>query len=145
VSEAVGCGGSGTAASKSLECMRSKPYTEILAGMKKSNLAAIGSFFPTADGKIVFRDYPKRREEGNFIKVPILVGNTDDEPGISYAIARPAPKAPAKPPVKRQTVPAIQSNDGCGPDAAAKARVKAGVPAWRYVSAMVYPNSDVGK
>jgi cholinesterase len=142
VSDAVGCGGSSIAADKTLECMRSKPYTEILAGLKNSNLTAMGSFFPTADEKIVFRDYEKRRAEGNFIKVPYLVGNTDDEPGISYAIARPAPKAPV---VKRQATPAIQSKDGCGPDVAATARVKAGLPAWRYVSAMVFPNSDVGK
>jgi cholinesterase len=126
--------------------MRSKPYTEILAGMKKASTASMGAFFPTADDKVVFRDYAKRRDAGNFIKVPYLVGNTDDEPGISYAIARPAPKAPAKGTVvRRQNKGMIQSQSGCGPDVAATARVKAGVPAWRYLSAMVYPNSDVGE
>jgi len=145
VSKAIGCGDASAGATKTLDCMRSKPYTEILDGMKKASIASMGAFFPTADDKIVFRDYPKRREAGNFIKVPYLVGNTDDEPGISYAIARPPPKAPTKGIVtKRQNKGMIQSKDGCGPDAAATARVKAGVPAWRYLSAMVFPNSDVG-
>jgi carboxylesterase type B len=133
VSTAVGCGGQ-EAGEKTIECMRSKPFTAILDGMKKAQ----GSFMPSADGKVVFSDYAKRRDSENFIKVPILVGNTDDEPGMRSALGLPSPKATLK---KRQYA---KSRDGCGPHTAASARVKAGLPSWRYLSAMLYPNVDIG-
>ena len=47
-------------------------------------LVAGGSaaFWPTIDEKVVFSDYPTRAAEGKFIKVPLLIGNTDNEAGF---------------------------------------------------------------
>jgi hypothetical protein len=44
----------------------------VTLGMKKRGVTpnlGVGGFGPTADGKVVFGDYAKRRAEGNFIKV----------------------------------------------------------------------------
>jgi cholinesterase len=154
-SQKLGCGGA-EAGEKTLACMRGKDTTTILNAFKGTQ------FWPTADGKVVFSDYDKRLAEGNFIKVPYLTGNTDDEGGISFATSRPAPKVVASP--KTPTAPSIpatkanvlgrrQAKDmasvlsakqGCGPHKAAEGRIKNGVPAWRYLSSMVFPNSDIG-
>jgi len=85
VSQKVGCGGA-EAGDKTLACMRSKNTQTILDAYKGMQ------FWPATDDKVVFNDYDKRLAEGNFIKVPYLTGNTDDEGGISFATSRPAPK-----------------------------------------------------
>ena len=154
VSKTVGCGGE-EAGAKSLACMRSKDTQTILNAFKNAKGISTTQFRPTADNRVVFSDYAKRRAEGNFIKVPYLTGNTDDEGGISFAINRPAPKAPGAAPasksnaVDKRQAPgssgAANGLQGCGPNVAAAARIKAGVPAWRYLSSMVFPNSDIGK
>jgi cholinesterase len=145
VSKALGCGGE-EAGAGSINCMRTKTTQTVLNAFKDAKGLGSIQFRPAADNRVVFTDYAKRRAEGNFIKVPYLTGNTDDEAGISFAINRPAPKAPG-------ILPASKSNavgkrqapgQGCGPNAAAADRIKAGVPAWRYLSSMVFPNSDIG-
>jgi cholinesterase len=144
VSKALGCGGE-EAGEKTLPCMRSKPYQDILKAMKSSGQTGMGSFGPTADGKVVFADYPQRLASGNFIKAPILVGNTDDEGGLSAALATLG-KSSAPKVARRQTpTPAPNlSGIGCGPHAAALGRAKHGIPAWRYVYNAVFPNQDIG-
>ena|ERR1700761_2500115 len=123
--------------------MRKQKFQDILDAMKKSGLSGMGTFGPTADDKVVFRDYSKRLADGNFIKAPILIGNTDDEDGLTTALAnlqrgRPAP---AKGTRKRQTEPPLKlPNIACGPHAGAAGRVKHSIPAWQYVYNGVYPN-----
>lgn len=138
VSKALGCGDE-SAGEKTLTCMKTKDTQSILNAFKNEKGLSTVQFRPSADEKVVFSDYSKRRTEGKFIKVPYLTGNTDDEGGISFAIARPAPKATA--PVQKRQSAAAQ---GCGPHAAALGRIKQGIPAWRYLSSMVFPNSDIG-
>jgi cholinesterase len=150
-SKALNCGGE-EAGSKTVECMRTKPFEAILAAIKTIGAAnPMGAFGPKADGKVVFSDYAVRRAAGNFIKAPVLVGNTDDEGGISFALSstRGAPKPPSPPSkgvISRQAPPKAPNLAiiGCGPHSAALARVKAGVPAWRYIYKGVYPNQDIG-
>jgi Carboxylesterase family len=70
ISQRVGCGGV-EAGEKTLECMRAKPWKEILGVMDKRTVIpdkVSGAFTPVADGKVVFTDVAKRRKEGNFIK-----------------------------------------------------------------------------
>jgi cholinesterase len=126
--------------------MRKKSYREILDGMRKGGDTGSGAsgFRPTADGKVVFRDYPERLAAGNFIKAPMLVGNNDDEAGLTAALAKiPRPKAPTGPKMlKRQA--AASNPQQCGAHNTAAGRVKLGVPAWRYIFNGVYPNSDIG-
>jgi cholinesterase len=150
VSKTLGCGDE-SSGEKSLACMKAKDTQSILNAFKNEKGINSIQFRPAADNKVVFSDYAKRREEGNFIKVPYLTGNTDDEGGISFAINRPAPKAPGTSPVAKGSTIDVGKRQlssggamGCGPNSAAAARVKAGVPAWRYLSSMVFPNSDIG-
>jgi cholinesterase len=127
--------------------MRTKSYTEILDGMRKggSTGSGLSAFGPTADGKVVFKDYPERLAAGNFIKAPMLVGNNDDEAGLTTALAkipRPLPKSSSGPKMlKRQA--AASSPTQCGAHNTAVGRVKLSVPAWRYIFNGVYPNSVV--
>lgn len=70
ISQRAGCGGV-EAGEKTLECMRAKPWKEILGVMDKRTVipdGVSGAFTPVADGKVVFTDVAKRRKEGNFIK-----------------------------------------------------------------------------
>jgi hypothetical protein len=134
--------------------MKRKDTQAILDAFKHAKGISTTQFRPTTDNRVVFSDYAKRRADGNFIKVPYLTGNTDDEGGISFAINRPAPKAVGTSPVAKSNIiqqrqalgssSAANGAQGCGPNTAAAARIKAGVPAWRYLSAMVFPNSDIG-
>jgi cholinesterase len=125
--------------------MRKKSYKELLDGMRKTgdNGSGASGFRPTADGKVVFKDYPDRLAAGNFIKAPMLVGNNDDEAGLTAALAkipRPGAKTSTAPKMlKRQA--ASSNPTQCGAHNAAVGRVKHGVPAWRYVFNGVYPNS----
>jgi cholinesterase len=146
VSKALGCGGE-EAGEKTLPCMRTKPHQDILKAMTTSGQTGMGSFGPTADGKVVFDNYPERLASGNFIKAPILVGNTDDEGGLSMALATLGKGSKGGKAVrKRQTTPPVPnlSGIGCGPHAAALGRAKHGIPAWRYVYNAVFPNQDIG-
>jgi carboxylesterase type B len=126
--------------------MRKQKFEDILKAMKTSGQTGMGSFGPTADGKVVFDNYPERLASGNFIKAPILVGNTDDEGGLSAALATIGKSNTPKGVTKRQTPsPAPDlSRIGCGPHAAALGRAKHNIPAWRYVYKAIFPNQDIG-
>ncbi|QDS72608.1 hypothetical protein FKW77_001629 [Venturia effusa] len=149
-SKALDCGVE-DARLKPVECMRQKPFEDIIAAIKQIGEAnPMSAFGPRADGKIVFSDYAARAAAGNFIKAPILVGNTDDEEGISFALSttKGASKqiSPPSRHVARQTpqrVPSL-SMIGCGSHAAALIRARIGVSAWRCIYNGVYPNQDIG-
>ncbi|OBT56470.1 hypothetical protein VE04_02953 [Pseudogymnoascus sp. 24MN13] len=65
---------------KVIACMRNKTTAEITAAIPiTTNPYGSKSFFPNNDGKTVFSDYYELARTGKFIKVPLLIGNTDDE------------------------------------------------------------------
>lgn len=71
MSQKLGCGGV-DAGAQTLTCVRTKPWQSVLGAIEKRGVTpnmGDGGFGPTVDGKVVFGDYPKRRAEGNFIKV----------------------------------------------------------------------------
>jgi cholinesterase len=81
-SQKVGCGGA-EAGEKTVDCMRSKPWNEVLRAIKpegpQAALGGMGDFGPMADGKVVFNDYKARAAAGNFIKrvnCPTLIYKT---------------------------------------------------------------------
>jgi cholinesterase len=76
VSSTVGCGGAESNQSSVLACMRNANATDILA--------AVGSldFTPTVDSVTVFDNYTARALAGQFIKKPLLLGNSDNEAGL---------------------------------------------------------------
>ena len=143
VSKYLGCGSEETG-EKSLSCMRSKKHTEILDAMKKTGTSGLmTSFGATADGKVVFNDYATRLADGNFIKAPLLIGNNDDEGGLTAALDKLRKPASASRKERRQS--GVEGlNLGCAAVAAAAGRRKNGVPAWRYLYKGVYPNTDIG-
>jgi cholinesterase len=64
--------------------MRKQPYQAILNATKVADplAAVLGNFGPTVDKKVVFDDYDKRGERGDFIQRPYLVGNNNYEAGL---------------------------------------------------------------
>jgi cholinesterase len=124
--------------------MRSKKYEDILDAMKKTGTSGMMTHFgPAVDEKVVFSDYKKRLAEGNFIKAPLLIGNNNDEGGLTTAIATLTAKLPksGNKMHKRQSLPK-ELECVSGPTAAGRA--KNGVPAWRYLFKAVFPNTDIG-
>ena len=91
VSSTLGCGNSSSNATDVLACMRTKNYTSILGAIPTSSSVIGGSSFgPTVDETIVFSNYLARGAAGNFIKRPVLLGNTNYEAGLFQTVAAAA-------------------------------------------------------
>jgi len=109
--------------------MRSKPASAVLdASAPTTSASAMGTWGPKFDSKTVLADTVDRGAKGNFIKVPILVGNTNNEGASSGA--------------KLNSLSSKTSN--CPSALAANVRRKAGVAAWRYIYAGEFPNQSLG-
>lgn len=72
VSETLGCGDAKTETKKAVQCIRQKPFQDILKAVAKvppadSPTLPQPAFHPTVDGITVFDDYPARSEAGQFI------------------------------------------------------------------------------
>jgi cholinesterase len=171
VSKAMGCGGA-EAGEKTVECMRSKPADLIMKELDKQTTGpGITPFSPTPDGKVVFKDVAKKGDAGEFIKVPLLVGNTDHEAGLTTAIAAAAggknpfgstssgPGAAMMGGVNASSLPSglssllpkdfnpaniMDSMMSCGSATAASVRIKNNVPAWRYRYHGDWNNTSLG-
>ncbi|QDS74501.1 hypothetical protein FKW77_007054 [Venturia effusa] len=169
VSKAMGCGGS-EAGEKTIECMRSKPADLIMKELDRQTMGpGITPFGPVADEKIVFKDVAARGDKGDFIKVPLLVGNTDHEAGLTTAIAAAAmgknnststsPGAATMGGTNTSSVSsglanmlpknfnpanAMDSLMSCGSATAAAVRIKNNVPAWRYRYHGDFNNTSLG-
>jgi len=80
----------------------------------------------------VFSDYPDRIAKGNFIKVPVLIGNTENEMAtFAGMLGGAASSIPPK---------ALNAIFSCPAGTVAKGRAAAQVPTWRYSYAGDYPN-----
>jgi hypothetical protein len=95
-SEGLGCGGSKAGPEKTLACLRKIPTdkifsTQLLPRFVGGRLTAltIGNA-PYPDNELVFSDYGHRETEGNFIRVPMLVGSTEHEVGTALKGLVPA-------------------------------------------------------
>lgn len=84
VTTALDCGNSASDQTMVMECMRLKPMSEITSAIPLSS-SAMGSaaFWPTIDNTTIFPSYVSR----SFIKVPMLIGNNDNEAGYFIAMA----------------------------------------------------------
>ncbi|KAF8521222.1 carboxylesterase [Hysterangium stoloniferum] len=76
VADEVGCGSSATAAQ--LTCMKAVSATALEAAVAKTG----NGFEPVQDGITFFSDATDRSAAGNFLHVPLLVGNTKQEGDI---------------------------------------------------------------
>ncbi|TID22676.1 hypothetical protein E2P81_ATG01804 [Venturia nashicola] len=139
-SQKLGCGGA-EAGEKTVGCMRTKPWTEVLGSIKpqgsQASLGGMGDFGPTPDGKVVFDDYKARAAAGNFIKRPMLVGNNANEIALFMVILNQ---------VSALGSPLLSMANGvfsCPSGAAAQARTNARIKAYRYLYAGEWPNQDI--
>ncbi|KAL5094597.1 hypothetical protein Trisim1_005330 [Trichoderma cf. simile WF8] len=128
---AVNC----TSASDVMSCMRQADWTAIkaaAAGIKptpsSSVLRSIPAFYPMPDEQLVFSDYLSLTNAGKFAKVPLLLGNNNNEDGY-YRI--PA-FASGIVPTADQVVSFLLESFTCPVSHQAKARRDHGVPAWAY-------------
>ena len=71
-----------------MACMRKADWKDIekaAAAIKPASsssvLRSIPPFWPKPDGEVVFSDYVSLTKAGNFVKVPILFGNNNNEDG----------------------------------------------------------------
>jgi carboxylesterase type B len=165
LSEKLGCGGRPDS-EKTIECLRPIPgraIIKVLEGLSKAGpAAAIMKFGPVADGKTAFADIATRGYEGNFIKRPILVGNTDHEMGLVAGMLEGTLKGSiqkggaagllatmgqaginyvSSSPLSVSLLKYMDTTFSCPAGDAAAYRRKNGVPAWRYRYMGEWPNT----
>jgi carboxylesterase type B len=141
VTAKLGCGNATSNAATVLACMRTKNYTSILSSLSSSGLTGNVGFGPTIDETVVFSDYLNRSAAGNFIKRPLLIGNTDYEAGLFRAVA-------ALDGVSSQFSDAYWEYFNlngfvCPAGARANVSVANGVPTWRYRWFGEFPNTII--
>lgn len=124
-----------TSASDVMACMREADWQAIkaaAAGIKPtpstSVLRSIPAFYPMPDEEIVFSDYVNLTSSGSFAKVPMLLGNNNNEDGY-YRI--PA-YASGIIPTDAQVASFLLESFTCPVSHQASARRAHGVPAWAY-------------
>jgi cholinesterase len=122
VSSQLGCGGA-EAGEKTVECMRGKPWKEIMKYVPTGPRAPGKSFGPTYDEEIIFKDYDARAKAGLFAKKPVFTGNTNNEGGFFKLMRSSMSDADVQAMNRCFTCVALKS---------AKARVDYKVPIWRY-------------
>lgn len=133
VSQAVGCGGPNDDAAVVLSCVRSQDTSVLLAAAARvpalpTQALAQATFHPTIDNITVFADYEQLSTSGAFAKVPLLVGNADQEDGW-YRISGWAAKLNF---TNAQWDLFTQRAFTCPVSYSAKDRVQYKVPTWRY-------------
>lgn len=147
----MGCGGL-EAGEATLACARKKSIQEVLDAIKPvGGVPALGmtSFGPYVDQKIVFGDYPVRRGRGIFSKLPLLVGNNDNEAGLFAVLAGAGTTKGPAPAVNSSAAPAYNATMSdafftCPSGISASARRDQDVPSWRYRYAGEFANTAIG-
>lgn len=97
VTNALGCGDASSDPNEAVQCMRTKDMDAILAFVPSFAASSDLTFGPTVDNITVFSDYETRSRAGNFLKVPLLIGNTDYEIGLTMALDMLNSSAPPLP------------------------------------------------
>jgi cholinesterase len=134
----LGCGGEGTNLAWQVTCMRTKTFSAIEAAVAIPDplQAVLGSFGPTVDHRIVFNDYSRRGQDGDFIQRPLLIGNTFNEAGLFKVFA----KAGGDNISESEWGVFNQGIFQCPTSTAASYRVRNGVDVFRYLYFGVFPN-----
>ncbi|TDZ54530.1 Acetylcholinesterase [Colletotrichum trifolii] len=118
-----------------MECMRAVSWQDIKTAAaavrptsSSSVLRSIPPFYPGVDNETVFADYVSLTEAGKFAKLPVLMGNDDNEDGY-YRI--PAYGNGVVPTAEQVTSFLLESFT-CPNYYQANARLERGVSAWVY-------------
>ncbi|KAF8453088.1 Alpha/Beta hydrolase protein [Kalaharituber pfeilii] len=141
LTDKVGCANAGSEQQK-LKCMQQVPWRELIKGLQALQTCDDPFYFgfgPRVDGKMVFSasEYQRRGALGWFAKVPLLVGNTDDEVGGSATLTPPLPSCPPRQPVgdvRPEVLGKLLTSSAfsCPAREAAVSRFLNNVPVWRY-------------
>jgi cholinesterase len=137
-SAALGCGGPAVGIASSVACVRTKPFQALLAVTRVANpLAAVtGNFGPTSDGKVVFSDYTRRGERGDFVRKPFFTGSNFNEAGLFKILAAAGNFSLTETQWALFNLHDFQ----CPAAMAARYRFRADVPVWRYLYFGDFPN-----
>ncbi|OQO03357.1 hypothetical protein B0A48_11615 [Cryoendolithus antarcticus] len=131
VSATLGCGATGD----TVDCVRSKNWTDVLAASAKlpatpggNPVRSTPAFYPTVDNETVFTGYKALFAEGTFANIPQLLGNNNREQGyyIIPAYGRGINTTEA------QGQQFLLESFTCANDYEARARTSQGVPVWQY-------------
>lgn len=144
-SNKLGCGGQLSDQDKLLSCMRSKSVTDVLSAISGApgleSVLAATQFGLIVDDIVAFDNNTERFAAGDFIKRPVLLGNTDDELGVIQPVIHAAAGVPAP-----QAVIDLVNAQGfdCPISRRAAYSVQAGVPTWRYRWFGLFDNVALG-
>lgn len=127
ITRLIGCGDGTSTANEVLNCMRSKPISEIMGAIAQVSFEAV-LFTPFVDGITVFEDYPTRAAAGDFIKRPLLIGHNDFEASLFDLIQRL--RGVVLPPSFWQDFQSVRFF--CPVAARASVSTRYDVPTWRY-------------
>ncbi|KAF2854712.1 cholinesterase precursor [Plenodomus tracheiphilus IPT5] len=133
VSQTVGCGGPNDDSAVVLSCVRSKNTSSLLAAAARvpalpTQALSQATFHPTVDNITVFANYEQLSAAGAFAKIPLLVGNADQEDGW-YRITGWGAKLNF---TDARWKLFAQSAFSCPVAHSARYRVQYGVPTFRY-------------
>ena len=139
VSDSLGCGSFGDV----MPCMRRQNFSAIEAATTKVKPPPGGSvtrpqpaFQPTPDGIVVFDDYDVRSRTGKFARIPLFLGNPNNDAGY-YKLVLSGQGVT----LPESTWEDFNLQDFTCPTAKeAAARVQFGVPIWRYRYFGDWPN-----
>lgn len=141
VSAKLGCGDASSDGATVLSCMRTKNYSSILQALPSGGVTGSTGFGPTIDNVVVFSDYLNRSSAGNFIKKPILVGNTNNEAGLFRAVAAVEGMSSQFSDAYWDAFNLVGFN--CPAAARANISIANGVPTWRYRWFGEFPNTII--
>nr|OQO27277.1 hypothetical protein B0A51_04913 [Rachicladosporium sp. CCFEE 5018] len=131
VSATLGCGATGD----TVDCVRSKNWTDVLAASAKlpatpggNPVRSTPAFYPTVDNETVFTGYKALFAQGTSAKIPQLLGNNNREQGyyVIPAYGRGINTTEA------QGQQFLLESFTCANDYEARARTSQGVPVWQY-------------
>jgi len=141
VSATLGCGDASSNSSALLSCMRTKPYQNITNALPASSSFGTTSFGPSIDDVVVFSDLKARAVAGNFVKLPLLVGNADNEAGLFRAAAVIEGVAGSLTPSYLDAV--NQFGFTCPASGRANISIAQDIPTWRYRWFGFFPNTII--
>lgn len=130
VAVSSGCGQSNFSRNAQFECMQNVPFQVIQQAVSNTSLA--NSFVSQIDNVTLFdnREYIRRRSEGGFAKIPMLIGTNKDE-GTLFQVSLG---------ISSELI--TKYGFACPAAAVAQSRTNHSVPAFLYEYVGTYPNLD---
>lgn len=139
VTNALGCGDASSDPNEVVQCMRRKDMDEILALIPGFAVPSNLTFYPAVDDITIFSDYEARSRAGNFSKVPLLIGNTDFEGGLSLALEMDSSATPHS----KEYWERDFDQFGCTISERSNISTQYDIPTWRYRYFGAWPNMQL--